>query len=73
MRDGDQKLPKKNKKPFIKDLVAKDMKKRAETGKSRYGVYLQPDNGRDSLRDAYEEAMDLTVYLRQLIYERDRV
>lgn len=28
-------------------------------------------NGRDALLDAYQEALDLVVYLRQVIYERD--
>jgi len=32
---------------------------------------LVPHNGRDALRDAYEEALDLCQYLRQALYERD--
>ncbi len=40
-------------------------------GRRKYGVPLQPHNGRDCLVDAYQEALDLTVYLRQAIYERD--
>ena len=32
---------------------------------------LQAFNGRDALRDAYEEALDLCQYLRQALYERD--
>jgi hypothetical protein len=32
---------------------------------------LQAFNGRDALRDAYEEALDLACYLRQAIAERD--
>ena len=32
---------------------------------------LQAFNGRDSLKDAYEEALDLCVYLRTAIYEKD--
>ena len=39
--------------------------------RAKYGVGLQPHNGRDVLRDAYEEALDLCVYLRQAIFERD--
>lgn len=53
------------------DLVVADMQARDHLGESRYGTRLQPYNGRDSLRDAYEEALDLAVYLRQLIFERD--
>jgi len=40
-------------------------------GKERYGTRLQPFNGRDPFIDAYQEVLDLAVYLRQAIYERD--
>lgn len=53
------------------DLVIEDMKKRNEVGTERYGTPLQPFNGRDSLQDAYEEALDLAVYLRNAIEERE--
>ena len=53
------------------DLVLKDMAERDRSGKEKYGTRLQPFNGRDVLIDAYEEALDLCVYLRQAIYERD--
>jgi hypothetical protein len=52
-------------------LVLTDLARRAEYGKELYGTYLQPHNGRDMLKDAYEEAMDLCVYLRGAMYERD--
>jgi len=48
-----------------------DMAKRLELGIERYGTGLQADNGRDMLQDAYEEALDLCVYLRGIMYERD--
>ena len=54
----------------IWDLVIEDMTKRDKVGRERYGTPLQANNGRDSLRDAYEEALDLVVYLRQAIEER---
>jgi hypothetical protein len=38
-------------------------------GATKYGTRLQPFNGRDSMRDAYEESMDLVVYLRNAIEE----
>ncbi len=66
----DQPKPKKNKRPAVWDLVIKDMKARDNFGFKRYGMRLQPHNGRDVLQDAYEEALDLAVYLRQAIYER---
>lgn len=40
---------------------------RAEMGRKRYGTYLKTNNGRNSLIDAYQEALDLCVYLRQAI------
>lgn len=58
-------------KPAIWPLVMVDMCERDHVGRARYGTPLQPNNGRDALRDAYAEALDLAVYLRQAIYERD--
>lgn len=52
-------------------VVVDDMHKRDGMGRAKYGVPLQPHNGRDALKDAYEEALDLCVYLRTAIYERD--
>jgi hypothetical protein len=43
--------------------VAQDIRARAAVGRQRYGTFLYPDNGRDSLVDAYQEALDLPVYL----------
>lgn len=63
--------PKPNSLPATWDLVMADMKARDLLGQQRYGVRLQPHNGRDTLRDAYEEALDLCVYLRSALYERD--
>lgn len=57
--------------PPVWSLVLADMAARDALGRKRYGVPLQPHNGRDALRDAYEEALDLAVYLRQAVYERD--
>lgn len=66
-----QPAPVPNDLPAVWGLVMNDMAARDRVGEKRYGVRLQPHNGRDALRDAYEEALDLTVYLRQAIYERD--
>jgi len=63
--------PKRNNQPAVWDLVLHDIKERDEVGTSKYGTRLQPFNGRDVLKDAYQEALDLVVYLRQAIYERD--
>ena len=51
--------------------VIEDMKQRRNFGIQKYGVPLQCNNGRDALIDAYQEALDLVVYLKQSIIERD--
>ena len=67
-----QPKPKKNNYPHVWDLVIEDMKARDELGFKRYKTHLQPFNGRDALQDAYEESLDLCVYLRQAIEERKK-
>jgi hypothetical protein len=70
-RPGDQPLPVRNEHPDVQSMVISDVFKRRQVGIERYGTALQPHNGRDALRDAYEEALDLACYLRQAIAERD--
>jgi hypothetical protein len=55
----------------ITDLVQVDIQERHNVGMERYGKPLTPDDGRDMLREAYEEALDMVFYLRCLIKERD--
>lgn len=50
------------------DLVA-DMRERDATGRARYGTPLQPHNGREALKDMYQEILDGIVYGRQHLYE----
>lgn len=69
-RKGDQRPPTPNDLPSIQALVMQDLQSRTELGVQRYGTPLQPFNGRDALLDAYEEALDLATYLRQVRYER---
>lgn len=57
--------------PSVQSMVIADLHTRLKIGIQRYGTPLQPHNGRDALRDAYEEALDLAIYLRQAIAERD--
>jgi len=71
LREGDQPAPVPNSRPAVWPLVITDMARRDNVGRKRYGTPLQPHNGRDNLRDAYEEALDLAVYLRSALYERD--
>ncbi len=67
----DQPPPSRNDLPAVWPLVLADMHERDKIGRQRYGTPLQPFNGRDALADAYQEALDLAVYLRQALYERD--
>ena len=70
--DTDQPLPVTNDRPFVQDLVIADMEERKALGIQKYGTPLQSGNGRDMLLDAYQEALDLTVYVRGLMDERER-
>jgi len=63
--------PTKNSCPAVWDLVVRDMRARDAVGEKRYGTRLQPNNGRNSLRDLYEELLDAVVYCRQRIYEEE--
>jgi len=45
------------------------MRARDDLGAKRYGVRLQSHNGRDSMRDSLEEALDLRVYLENVSQE----
>lgn len=57
--------------PSMHDLVMQDMAARKDFGFKKYQALLQPFNGRDPLKDLYEELMDALVYVRQALYERD--
>lgn len=65
-----QPVPTTNSSTPIWDLVIADMCERDHVGRQRYGTPLQANNGPDALIDAYQEALDLVVYLRQAIEER---
>jgi hypothetical protein len=54
----------------VLSLVIEDLQRRDEVGRKKYGTTLQTFNGRDPLIDAYQEALDLAMYLRQAIEER---
>ena len=70
--ETDQQLPVVNDRPFVQDLVIADINARKALGIKKYGTLLQSGNGRDMLLDAYEEALDLVIYLRGALDERDR-
>lgn len=64
--------PQANDQPSSHDLVVEDLLKRKEFGLAKYGTLLQVFNGRNSLEDAYDEILDLAVYLRTLLEEERR-
>jgi hypothetical protein len=70
--DCEEQPPIHNDLPAVWDLVTQDMQARDAMGETKYGTRLQPFNGRDPLWDAYQEALDLCVYLRQAIYEQEK-
>lgn len=69
-REGDQPLPVRNGERDVQSQVIEDIVARREVGIARYGVALQPHNGRDALRDLYEELIDGAMYAKQLMLER---
>lgn len=88
LRPGDQPLPREVPGvPSSHDLVIFDLVRRfpgsvasqefmagrAKIGLERYGQPLRPNNGRDTRRDAKEEAADLVAYLMTSLREGDAV
>lgn len=70
-RQEEQPSPTANEYPAVWPLVIMDMANRDQVGRKRYGVPLQPHNGRDALRDAYEEVLDQAAYIKSAMIERD--
>lgn len=56
--------------PVLDEVVA-DLKARSETGRIKYGTLLKTHNGRNALMDAYQEALDLAMYLKQRLMEME--
>jgi hypothetical protein len=53
----------------LRDAIIRSIEARRELGISKYGVPLQTYNGRDTLIDALDEALDCLTYLTQLEME----
>jgi hypothetical protein len=56
--------------PKILDLVIADLHERDAKGQQTYGSSLRASSANDALRFAYEEALDLAMYLRQELERR---
>ena len=66
-----QSAPKGSGSPIL-GMVLADLTNRALEGKEKYGEPLKAHNGRNALWDAYQEALDLAMYLRQAIEEQSK-
>lgn len=66
-----QPAPKGSGNPIL-GMVLADLTNRALEGKEKYGEPLLAHNGRNPLWDAYQEALDLAMYLRQAIEEQNK-
>ena len=56
--------------PHMTERILDDMANRHAFGVAKYGVPLTSGDGRNHLIDAYQESLDLLVYLRQELDER---
>ena len=65
-----QAAPKGSGNPIL-GMVLADLTNRALEGKEKYGEPLKANNCRNALWDAYQEALDLAMYLRQAIEEQE--
>jgi len=68
-RPGDQPLPTPGRE-CVQDALIAAIQQRRDLGVQRYGSPLMTHNGRDALRDAWEESIDLAAYLTQMRMER---
>jgi len=55
--------------PSITSNIRNDLEDRAQKGLSEYGTYLQSYNGRNATMDAYQESLDLLMYMKQMEME----
>lgn len=53
----------------VAERIAADLEARVALGVTRYGTRLQTHNGRDCLRDQYEELLDAANYGKQHVLE----
>ena len=49
----------------LPDWLKEDMRARHQVGIAKYGTALKVWNGRDAVIDAYQESLDLIVYVKQ--------
>lgn len=64
--------PKGTGKPIF-EMVIDDITSRAKMGVEKYGEPLKSFNGRDALLDLYQELLDASHYIRQLMEEKKEI
>lgn len=57
----------------VNSALIEHLRQRAAFGKNKYGMELRSFDGRNTLADAREEALDLAVYITKEIMEREAV
>ena len=67
---GHEPPPTEGKQEVYPELL-KDIEARVLSAEREYGGRLKTFNGRDALKDAYQEAIDAAFYLKQALMERD--
>lgn len=55
------------------DELIKDIQERNEVGRKTYGREMRPFDGRNSLREAYEEILDCAAYLKKCLMETEEI
>lgn len=70
--ERDQPLPLPGNLP-VQDIMIAAIEERRDHGIRKYGRPLETNNGRDALKDAWEEVVDLFAYLTQMRLERGDV
>ena len=54
----------------VTEAVIADIAERSKIGTEKYGTPLMTHNGRKPLVDAYQEILDMAVYVKQELLER---
>ena len=62
--------PPKKGKIDVTNAVIADIQERKKDGTEKYGTPLMTHNGRKPLVDAYQEILDMAVYIKQELLER---
>lgn len=54
---------------FALDITVQGLHQRVDAGFQKYGTYLETFNGRNAVKDAWEEAADAIFYIEQAMRE----